>query len=326
MPTCFIVQPIHRDGIAMLEAGGITVRQASSADMETVAREVVGADAVLTRNAGLNGAAIRAAGPGLRVISNHGVGVNMVDLDQAEALNIPVVNTPGANAQSVAEHAIMLALAVARRVGAHDPAVRAGQWNRRYEPGLQELRGKTLGLAGFGTIGQLTGKIGHLGFGMRVIVYSPSTPEALIREHGFEPCDLETLVRESDVLSLHRSSRPDTRRFIDAKTLSLMKPTAIVVNTSRGDLIDTQALVDALTQGQIAGAGLDVMDPEPLPDGHPLLGLENVVFTPHTGGSTEEALKATAVMCASQILDVFAGKRPQHLVRPAVWDKRLAQV
>ncbi len=322
MPTCLIVQPIHPSGIQKLEAAGIRTRQASAADMATVAREITDCVAVITRNAGLDGAAINAAGQ-LQVISNHGVGTNKIDVARATELNIPITFTPAANARSVAEHAIMLALAVGRRLVSYDAAVRGGRWDVRYEPGTQELHGKTFGVVGFGTIGRMTAAIAAQGLGMKIAVYSPSTPEAQIRELGYTPCaDLPGLLAQADVISLHRPSRPDTRGMINAQTLRLCKPTAILVNTARADLVDTAALAAALRDGQLAGAGIDVFDAEPVPADSPLLSLPQVVLTPHSAGSTDEALQATADQCADQIIAVLQGRHPEHLVAPEVWERR----
>lgn len=322
MPVCLIVQPIHPSGIAMLEAAGIRTRKASSADMAVVARDIADCDAVITRNAGLDTAAIDAA-THLKVIANHGVGTNKIDVAHATELAIPIVFTPTANARSVAEHAVMMMLAVGKRLLASDRAVRGDDWDYRYRPGLQELHGKTLGVVGFGTIGRLTAEIAAKGFGMKIVVHSPSADAQTLAAHGAHRCTtLEALLEQADIVSLHQPSRPDTRHMIDAARLALMKPTAILVNTARADLIDTAALIDALRHRGIAGAGLDVFDQEPVPHDAALLALDNVVMTPHTAGSTDEALKATADQCAEQIIAVLAGVRPAHLVKPAVWERR----
>ena len=322
MPTCLVVQPIHPCGVDILHAAGIAVRNSSSADMAIVAQEITDCEAVITRNAGLSTAAINAASQ-LKVIANHGIGTNKIDVTHAHALNIPIAFTPYANARSVAEHALMLMLAVGKRLVLNDAAVRSGDWDYRYKPGLQELSGKTLAISGWGTIGRLTAAIAANGFGMKVIVHSPSADPAGIREAGAEPvATLDQLLMRADVLSLHRPSRPDTKHMLNAETLKKLKSTAIVVNTARADLIDTDALVAALRDGKLAGAGLDVFDQEPMPVGHPLRELPNVVLTPHTAGSTDEALAQTATQCANQIIDVLAGRKPLHLVDPAVWSRR----
>jgi D-3-phosphoglycerate dehydrogenase len=322
MPACLIVQPIHPSGIARLAAAGIEARIASSEDMTVVAREITDCDAVVTRNAGLDRTAIDAARK-LKVIANHGIGTNKIDVRQATALGIPVVFTPYANARSVAEHAVMLALAVGRRLVECDKAVRRGDWGYRYQSGFQELHGKAMGISGFGTIGRLTAEIAARGLAMRVIVHSPSaTSHDIVSAGAARVQTLDELLAASDVLSLHRPSRPDTRHMINAATLSRMKSNAILINTARADLIDTPALIHALRERHIAGAALDVFDDEPVPAGAPLSGLDNLILTPHVAGGTDEALKETAEQCADQIIAVLAGRRPPHLVVPEMWERR----
>lgn len=322
MPDCLIVQPIHPAGLDRLREGGVTPVAATAHDMATVAREIAGCAAAITRNAGLDGAAMEAA-PGLRVVANHGVGTNKIDLRRAAALGIPVVFTPTANARSVAEHAVALMLALARRVIPADAAVRGCDWSLRYEARMEELHGRVLGLAGFGTIGRMTAGIARGGFGMRLLVFSPGTPDSALAEAGAERAPtLAALLEASDVVSLHRPLRDDTRGMIDAAALRRMKPTAFLVNTARGELVDTAALAEALREGRIAGAAQDVFKVEPAPAEEPLLAAPNTVLAPHIGGVTEAAMRETALQCAEQVLDVLSGRRPPHLVQPEVWERR----
>ena len=322
MPDCLIVQPIHPAGLDRLRDGGVTPRIATAHDMATVARELPGCVAAITRNAGLNAAAMLAA-ESLLVIANHGVGTNEIDLKQAAALGIPTIFTPTANARSVAEHAMALTLALARKVIPADAAVRGLRWSLRYEARMMELHGKTMGLVGFGTIGRLTGAMARNGFGMKLLVFSPNVSDSILVEAGAERAPtLESLLERADVVSLHRPLRPDTRHMIDAAALGKMQPHALLVNTARGQLIDGEALAAALRAGTIAGAAIDVFQVEPPPAEDPILGAPNTVLAPHIGGVTEEAMRETALQCADQILDVLAGRRPPHLVQPEVWDRR----
>jgi D-3-phosphoglycerate dehydrogenase len=322
MPECLIVQPIHPAGLDLLREHGVTPRLASAADPATVARELPGCAAVITRNAGLKTAAMRAA-DSLRVIANHGVGTNNIDLATAAELGIPVVFTPTANARSVAEHAMALILALARKVIPADAAVRGLDWTLRYEAKMMELHGRTLGLVGFGTIGRMTGAIARNGFGMRLLVFSPGTGDAALVEDGAERAPtLEVLLSRSDVVSLHRPLRPDTENMIDAVALARMQPHALLVNTARGGLVDGAALAAALRAGTIAGAALDVFHVEPTPADDPVMEAPNTVLAPHIAGVTEAAMRETAMQCASQVLDALAGRRPPHLVQPEIWDRR----
>lgn len=321
-PECFIVQPIHAEGVDRLRVAGIAVRFASAPDTGTVAAEIGNARAVITRDAGMTRAAIDAA-PALEIISSHGIGTNKVDVAHAHALGIPVANTPTANARSVAEHAMMMILALARRAAEADAAVRRGDWAFRYSGGMSEIGGKVLGLVGFGTIAQMTAAIARDGFGMRVVFWSPNAPDEVLEAGRAErAATLAELLTVADVVSLHRPMRPDTRHTIDAPALAAMKPGAILVNTARGGLIDDAALADALSKGRIAGAGLDVFEPEPPPADNPLLGLPNVLLAPHIAGATEDALRATALTCADHVLAALAGRTPPHMLDPSVWERR----
>ncbi|GAB3081793.1 hydroxyacid dehydrogenase [Bordetella muralis] len=306
----------------MLRTAGITCITPKSASMQDVANAIRDCDAVITRNAGLNTLAIESA-PKLRIIGSHGAGTNAIDLGSAERLGIPVVNTPGANARSVAELALSMMLALVKRTVALDQAVRNGNWDARYEPGLYELSGMSLGIVGFGQIGRLLARMAAGGFGMTVRVYSPSVAPREIIADGFEVVDsLADVVSQVDILSLHRPSRAGTAPLLTDALLASMKPGALVINTARGDLIDEEALKRHLKSGQIGGAGLDVFSQEPPPDDSPLLHMSQVVLAPHAGGSTEQALARTARAVASQVIEVLQDQCPAHLVIPSVWGRR----
>ncbi|MEM8665572.1 MAG: NAD(P)-dependent oxidoreductase, partial [Pseudomonadota bacterium] len=246
MRTCLIVQPIHESGVKKLEAANIRPKWATAQEMAVVAAEIADADAVITRDAGLDRCAIDAA-PRLGVIANHGVGTNKIDVARASARGIPVVNTPTANAQSVAEHAVGLMLALARRTKDADVAARTGDWRFKYSGGMSEVSGKTLGLVGFGSIARRVAAIAIAGFQMRVVVFSPRANDEVIHAAGVERlADLDALLAVSDFVSLHRPSRADTLNTIGAASLRAMKPTAFLINTARGSLIDEDALATAL--------------------------------------------------------------------------------
>ncbi|WP_347558343.1 hydroxyacid dehydrogenase [Robbsia sp. KACC 23696] len=326
--SCLITQPVKAEGWALLEAAGITVRQARATTMEGWAQEIADADAVITRDGGLT-ATVMDAAPRLQVIGNHGAGTNKIDVAHASRCGIAVTNTPGSNMRSVAEHAMALLLAVARRVPEAHHAVRSDNWRYRFSTTMHELHGKVLGIAGYGAIGSAFATMARLGFGMQVCVWSPSLDDvrrAQLAADGIECVpDLPTLLQRADVVSLHRPARPDTVHMIDAAALALMKPSAILLNTSRGPLIDEMALADALRGGRLFGAGLDVFEQEPPAPDSPLLSLPqetNLVCAPHVGGSTQEALVSTVTMAAEQVIAVLRGERPPHLVNPEVWGHR----
>lgn len=321
MPVCLITQPIHPVGAERMRAAGIEVRTSTAADEAARIAEVADVDAVIVRE-GLSAAAIDAA-PRLSVISNHGTGTDKIAVAYAHQCGIPVVTTPAANVRAVAEHTMMLMLAVARGTVRADAATRRSDWQHRYSVPMHSLYGKTLGIIGFGRTGQIVAGMAHAGFGMRVVVWSPRVDDAEVAARGAtRVATLQALLEMSDIVSLHRPLRPDTRHTIDAAALAAMKPGAILVNTSRGGLIDELALIDALRAGKLFGAGLDVFEREPLPTSSPLTALPNVVLSPHQAGSTQEALEATAIQCADQVIDVLAGRQPQHMLDPSVWARR----
>jgi len=244
----------------------------------------------------------------LRLVSLWGTGTDNVDLAAAASHGVTVTNTPGVSAFSIAEHALALMLAVARRIPGLDREVRQGGWPRGQ---AAQMHGKTLGVIGLGAVGRQFARLGA-GIGMRVIAWTMHPDPAL----GFEIVALDELLRSSDVVSLHLRLSDETRGFLGKRELEKMKPSAILINTARGPIVDQQALLDALTAGRIAGAGLDVFDVEPLPNGHALTHLENVVLTPHSAGVTPEALEAGLQLSIDNVWN-FLGGHPTNVVAGA---------
>jgi D-3-phosphoglycerate dehydrogenase / 2-oxoglutarate reductase len=245
---------------------------------------IVGVDPVTTR--------VLEAGP-LRVVVKYGSGMDNIDLEAAQALNVQVSSTPGANARSVAELAIALLLTLARNVALHDRGVREGSWRRLI--GV-ELAGKRLGLIGYGAIGREVARIAR-GLDMQVVAHDPFVEEADV-----PLVPLEELYAVSDAVSLHLPLTEETRGLVGARELAAMKPTAFLINAARGGLVDEPALADALRSGRLAGAALDGFDIEPLGDS-PLRELDNVVLSPHAGAATREAVLRAAVQAVDQLLD-----------------------
>jgi D-3-phosphoglycerate dehydrogenase len=235
----------------------------------------------------------------LRLVSVWGTGTDNIDLAAAAKRRVTVTNTPGVSAFSVAEHALALMLAVARRIPAQDGAVRGGAWPRGQ--GV-ELRGKTLGIVGLGAIGRRFAELGRA-IGMRVVAWTMHPDAAL----GFELVELDELLRSSDVVSLHVRLSPQTAGMVGPREFGLMKQSAILVNTARGPIVDETAMLEALASKRIAGAGLDVFTAEPLPAGHPLAKLPNVVLTPHSAGITPEALEAGLQLAVSNVWSFLEG-------------------
>jgi D-3-phosphoglycerate dehydrogenase len=272
--------------------------------MATVASLIVGCEAVITRDAGISALAIAAADV-LKVIVVHGTGHDGVDKHAAAAKGVIVCNTPGANARSVSEMALGLALAAARQISAADSAVQAGFEGFRESQAFTELSGKTALIIGWGATGAGLGRMLNAALGMRVLVYSPRAADT----EGFERVStLEEGLAAADLISLHTPLREETRGMINAETLSHAKQGAILVNTARAGLIDEAALADAVIRGTIGAAGLDVYSKE-APHG-PLSVSGRVIFTPHLGGTTTEALRRVAVGAARNVLTALSGMRP----------------
>ncbi|ATA25316.1 phosphoglycerate dehydrogenase [Brenneria goodwinii] len=321
MSICVIAQPIHPVGGERLKAAGVNVVYPREPGLAALADVIGTADAVIVRDH--FPAQLIDAAPNLRVIANHGTGTDKIDVAYAHAAGIPVAYTPDANVRAVAEHALMLMLATARRAAAADAATRSGNWRFKYDVEMLSLYDKTLGIVGWGRTGRLLARMAAQALGMRVLAWSPRAGDDEFAAFGVQRMEsLEALLREADVVSLHRPLRADTARTLDAAALAYMKPDAIVINTSRGGLIDEAALVAALSRGRLFGAGLDVFEHEPLPTESPLCGLPNVLLTPHVAGSSREALIATASQCAQQVIDALHGRQPANLVDAGIWARR----
>jgi D-3-phosphoglycerate dehydrogenase len=250
------------------------------------------------------GERVFAACPRLRLLSLWGTGTDNVDLAAAARHGVTVCNTPGVSAISIAEHALALLLAVAKRIPQIEAATRGGAWPRGRSV---ELNGKTCGIIGLGAIGRRFAQLAS-GIGMRVVAWTPHP------KPGDPIVGLDELYRSADVVSLHLRLTPETTGFVNRAQFAMMKPSAILINTARGAIVDEPALLDALAGGTIAGAGLDVFTTEPLPPGHPLTKLDHVVLTPHCAGVTPEALEAGLRMSVENIRAFLSG-RPEHVVK-----------
>lgn len=303
MKVCVLVQPIDPRGIALLQAAGVTVIAAPDTTPEALAPLLAQADAVITRNWGFPGWAIALA-PRLAVIGSHGTGVDRIDLAAAQARGIRVVNTPGANAQDVAELALGLMLGVARQMRAADAAVRAGDAGWRLRHRGMALGGRCLALWGWGHVAKALAPMAQ-GLGMRVICMSAHAGVAELAAAHVTPAQgVADLLAQADVLSLH--GVPRARPLVGAAELAMLRPGSILINTARGALVDETALATALRTGHLAGAGLDVTTEEPLPPDSPLHDCPGLILTPHIGGTTDRALERTAVAAASAVLAALA--------------------
>jgi glyoxylate reductase len=267
----------------------------------------------------INGEVMDEAGPQLKVISNHAVGFDNIDVMAATARKIPVGNTPEVLTDATADFAFALMTSVARRISEGEHYIRDGKW-KTWGPMILlggELTGATLGLIGFGRIGKAMARRAA-GFNMRVIYYDPNEKKPS-PELKATRVDFETLLEESDFISLHTPLTPDTRHLIDSEALSKMKPNAVLVNTARGPIVDPEALYEALKERRIFGAGLDVTEPEPLPMDSPLLTLDNIIITPHIASAGKETRARMAWMAARNLIAGVKGEPLPNCVNPQVY-------
>lgn len=240
----------------------------------------------------------------LKLISIWGTGSDNVDLEVASELGIPVTTTPGTATESVAEHALAIMLAVARKIPQIDRQVKEGKWVRGL---VTQLYGKTVGVIGTGLIGSHFAKLAK-GIGMNVIAWTFNPSDERARNIGFKYVPLEQLLRESDVVSIHLRLSDQTEGFIGEKEIALMKPSAFLINTARGGIVDIEALIEGLKEGKIAGAGLDVFKKEPVDPDDPILNLDNIVLTPHSAGQTPEVLDKGLSMAVENVANFLAGR------------------
>ncbi|MFZ5782544.1 MAG: hydroxyacid dehydrogenase [Pseudomonadota bacterium] len=308
MPHVVVADPIHPDGIERLqEAPGVTLDHPGTAQGAPLADRPRRADGLIVRGTVVD-EALLAKAERLRVVCRHGVGYDLVDVPALTRRGIALMITPEANAASVAEHALMLMLSLARNVGPVSAAVRRGEWRVRGQSATFELGGRTVLILGFGRIGTRVARLCKA-FGMRVMVHDPYVPKGTIRGAGFEPVvQRDAGLAEADVVTLHVPANDTTRGMVDAAFLARMKPGAVLVNTARGTLVDEAALEGALRSGHLGGAGLDVLRVEPMVERLSMLGLDNLVVTPHVAASTAEGLRRMAWDSAGNVLDFLAGR------------------
>ena len=298
---------------SILEPLGFTVVGRHCKTQPEIIDLVAEADGVITQFAPVNAAVIGAMRRA-RVIVRYGIGVDNVDLDAARARGIPVCNIPTYCIDEVADHTLALLLALTRQIVSHCTHLRGGQWGGATRlPSMHALKQLTAGIVGFGRIGrEVAGRL--RAFKCQVLVADPVVPAAEISRAGCTPASLDELLRSVNVVSLHCPSTAGTRRMIDRAALAKMKPGALLINVARGDLVDPAALVEALREGRLGGAGLDVFDPEPIPPDHPLLGMANVILTPHIASASVPAAAALRTMVAQTVAQALRGEPLANVV------------
>ncbi|MDF3215855.1 hydroxyacid dehydrogenase [Mesorhizobium sp. M7A.F.Ca.CA.001.09.2.1] len=316
MARILTTHPLHPRASAMLSGAGELV-VASAIDPATLAAEAKDADIVIVR-APLppqlfDGAKL------LRAAIRHGAGLDMIPMEAATAAGVLVANVPAVNARSVAEHVMFVALALLRNFRVVDRDLRAKGWlaGREHANANSELAGKTIGIVGLGAVGQAVGHIAAHGFDLKVVATTRSMQPAPDKV-GF--LSIDALVEQSDIIVLCCPLTPETRGLINRERIARMKPQALLINVSRGPVVDDDALIEALQKRRIGGAALDVFATQPLPSNHPYFGFDNVIVTPHMAGITEESMMRMGVGAAGEALLVLAGKLPVNLRNPEVVD------
>ena len=323
MPTLkrvILPQPIASEAVALLETAGCDVVLSPDRNPETVAPLMKNVHGLILRTGIRISRELLAHADCLEVVSRTGGGFDNVDLAAATEKAIIVTSNTGVNTSSVVEHCLSLMLALSKQLPAMDRAVREDRYAVRYRNLPRDLQEKTLGLVGFGRIGGRLGRICRQIFSMNILASDPFLPEPVKTSCGewADFVDLETLFSQADVVSIHVPLTEETRHSVGARQLSLMKPEAVLINTARGPVVDEAALVHALREKRIAGAGLDVLEREPPPADHPLFGFDNVILTPHTAALTQDSVIRMAVTAAECVLRVFAGKAPPNVANPEV--------
>ena len=309
MKKVLISKAIHQAGMKILEghAEPVVATDNSLATFKKLAADVDGI--ILRTNIDITEEIMNAV-VNLKIISRTGVGIDNIDVDAATKRQIKVCNTPGANAVSVAEQAIALMLALAKQLKVMATALSQGNWKIRNNYDAVDLDSKTLGVVGCGQIGRLTAHKCRAVFNMRTIAYDPYVPHA----DGIEMYDnLEDIFKQADVVSIHVPYTKATHHLVDMKLLGLMKSSAFLINTARGPIVNEQALIEALQNQVISGAGLDVFEQEPPAKENPLFNMNNVIATPHTAALTSECVARVAIEAAQAIVDEFSGREPKHI-------------
>lgn len=305
-------QVIQPEGLAYLKEHGYEYVIGRGVSEDEIIADIADCDALIVRTAKITRRIIESA-PKLKVIARHGAGYDGVDIEAAKERGILVLTAGPANAVSVAEVAVFYMLYCARNFRAIQEHYVQDYKYAKTKIRKTELNGKTLGLIGVGNIGSLVAKKAALGFDMKVLAYDPFF-KGTVPEYMQLVDDRDTVFKESDYVSLHVPALPSTIHSVGAREFSLMKPTAYLINTSRGTVVDEPALIEALKNHEIAGAGLDVLEKEPMDQDNPLLAMENVVTAPHIGGMTVEASARSSVACAEGIDDFFNGIRPKFVI------------
>jgi D-3-phosphoglycerate dehydrogenase len=313
MPVIFSTHELHPAASALIGDRAELVI-ASAIDQATLAREAQNADIVIVR-AALPPVLFEQA-PRLKAAIRHGAGLDMIPIDAATKAGVLVANVPGANARTVAEHVFFVAMALLRKFRMVDRDLRASGWlaGREHATSGNDLSGRTIGIVGFGAVGRAVADIARLGFGLDVVVNSRTKPRDL--PQGMRFAAVDALVEQCDIVVLCCPLTPETTGLLSRQRIARMKPGALLVNVSRGPVVDDAALIEALASGHVGGAALDVFVTQPLPPDHPYLGFDTVIVTPHMAGITEESMMRMGIGAIEEALRVLSGDLPVNLRNP----------
>ncbi len=306
-----VAETIADAGVARLRNEGFNVDVRTDLSREQLLDIIADYDALIVRSATKADAELLERGARLKVVGRAGIGVDNVDLETATRRGVLVVNAPQSNVLSAAEHTIALLLSQARNIPAANAALKAGRWDRAKYEGV-ELHGKTLAILGLGRVGTLVAQRA-LAFGMRLIAWDPFVSKQRAAQMGVELAELDDALRQADFVTIHLPKNNETAKLIGAAQLATMKPDARLINTSRGGIVDEDALAEVVAGGRLGGAGLDVFDKEPT-TASPLFDLEHVVVTPHLGASTHEAQDKAGITIAEQVSLALRGELAQYAV------------
>jgi len=313
MKKVLLPQKIHQAGMNLLE-GKVDVVVAPDTSKKTIKNLAKDVHAIILRTGVKIDKEIIQEAKNLKIISRTGAGVDNVDVEEATKRGILVCNLPGVNALSVAEHTVAFILSLAKQLKFMDDATREGNWGARNRYEAVDVRGKILGIVGAGKIGSQVAKICQTGLGMQVIAYDPFVAKGGEIKDGIKFCGkIEEIFEKADFVSIHVTGGPKTRHLITEKLLGKMKKEAYFINTSRGEVVDEEALIKALKEGRIKGAALDVFSQEPPSQDNPLLKMDNVILSPHSASLTKECVARLAEGACQAVLDFFSGKLPKYI-------------
>jgi len=305
-----LLENMDEKGIKFLEEKA-DISYVSKYDEETITKALLGKDAVIKRDRGFITKKMLEQCPTVKAVGRHGVGLDTIDVKGAEELGIYVVNTPYANVEAVAEHNIALMLAIAKPILKVDKTLREGNWNYGHYLVGEELFGKKIGFVGLGKIGYRTAEISKIGFNMDVYYHDLIRNQRAEEKLGVKFVSIEELCQISDFIVMALPLNKETEKYFDKEKFNLMKPSAFFINNSRGLIVDEEALINALKENKIAGAGIDVFTQEPPAKDNPLFKLDNVVVTPHSAANTNNAMIGMA-MVAEDIIRILEGKEPKY--------------